>query len=119
MILSGDTSVEETPSNISTDIMKVEVWCQVDITVMQSQGEYNNLTFQIPCRIRHWLVDEDEEMELEENRVASLVELLGASGEKSQIENAVSPDVFHAKDIIPDLKILALAMEEHLRGGKN
>jgi hypothetical protein len=119
MILSGDTSVEETPSNISTDIMKVGVWCQVDITVMQSQGEYNNLTFQIPCRIRHWLVDEDEEMELEENRVASLVELLGASGEKSQIENAVSPDVFHAKDIIPDLKILALAMEEHLRGGKN
>ncbi|KAL3935707.1 MAG: hypothetical protein SGARI_002859 [Bacillariaceae sp.] len=98
MILTGDTSVEGTPCNITTDIMKVVVRCQVDITVSEMQGEFNNLSFQIPCQIRHCLVDEDEEMELEENQVAPLLELLTESDEGS--DNTT-------REAVPDLKILS------------
>ena len=110
MILSSDFG-SDVPCNIKTDMMKLEVWCQVDITIREN-GEYSNLSFQIPCRIRHWLINEDEEMEQQENQVVPLSELLGTSNET---ENDSSVDAFPQTDIIPDMKILAMAMEEQLR----
>jgi hypothetical protein len=109
---SNDMTLEGTPCNLSTDIVKVSMCIRVDITVdgePNANGiieDYHTLPLHIPCRIRHFLENEDELMEMEETRVVPLRELLG------ETEDDVA---FPTKDILPDLKILATHMERHLR----
>jgi hypothetical protein len=107
MVLSSDNNPDGCPCNIKTDVMELEVWCQVDIAVEESNS-YNNLSLKVPCRIMHYLVDEDEQVVSEESRVVPLNELLGMG-------SAGNHNDFVTNDITSDLKILSLTMEERLR----
>ena len=111
MVLSSDNNPEGCPCNIKTDVMELEVWCQVDIAVEESNS-YNNLSLKVPCRIRHNLVDEDEQIELEESRTVPLNELLGIDDNNNTGSNN---NDFVTNDITSDLKILSLTMEERIR----
>jgi hypothetical protein len=123
MLLSSDNNLEGTPCDLSTDVMEVSVWCQVDITV-QEEGEYNNLSLRIPCRIHHGLVDEDEETEAEENRIIPLGELLGDNLMNQDASTCTTTstgtknDAFPTHDIHFDLKTLALLIEDKLQSWK-
>mmetsp|Transcript_42033 Transcript_42033/g.101038 ORF Transcript_42033/g.101038 Transcript_42033/m.101038 type:complete len:649 (-) Transcript_42033:80-2026(-) len=152
------TSGDRTPCQISSDIMSLKVWCQVDITIIDvdatklftntptgnnTSGDatdhsddpqdsstssqpvtpevlmkpnYSNLGLEIPVRIRHYLENEDEVMEQQENRVKPLKELLGL--DKATTDNHHGNDddeVFGTDDILSDLKTLSLKVEELVR----
>ena len=161
------TSGDRTPCQITSDIMSLKVWCQVDITIIDvdatrllqttSTGSnvsgdvtgrsddphdpitgssqtatqevllkpnYSNLSLEIPIRIRHYLENEDEVMEQQENRVKPLKELLGldrstiattTSTDDSPHVNGDDYDVFRTDDILSDLKTLSLKVEELVR----
>jgi hypothetical protein len=156
------TSGDRTPCEVSSDIMSLKVWCQVDITIidvdvaqlildsekvssdtMNGQQEveteqyqtattdsvpspflmkpnYSNLCLEIPVRVRHYLENEDEVMEQQENQVKPLKELL--FGTSSNVAYNASnkekqDDRFPTSDIQPDLKTLSLKVEELVRLG--
>jgi hypothetical protein len=111
----------EAPCNIYTDVMELSVKCQVDITVKEF-GKYNNLRIEIPVHVVHNLDDDknlDFELEKEEN-VLPLAEMMGPNknphqfGDESGNENKEQTTEFPTNDIIPELKLLALQMEQRL-----
>lgn len=113
------------PCSLTTDIMELSVWCQVDITVLEDNPEnnkstaistsnYSNLSLNIPVRIRHYLENEDEVIEQQENRVAPLSELLGLPCH-TKIGHGTD---FPTGDILMDLKTLSLKVEEVVGKGE-
>ena len=104
------------PCDLKTDIMEVSTWCQVDITIGKednySEKEpsgFQNLSLQIPCRVklRNSANDEQDEYEMMEQQVQPLNELL---------DNGSENDAFQTNDIRSDLKTLSLIMNELVCG---
>ncbi len=104
------------PCDLKTDIMEVSTWCQVDITVgeqdINSEKEssgFQNLSLQIPCRVklRNSANDEQDEYEMMEQQVQPLNELLDIETKNK---------AFQTNDIRSDLKTLSLMMNELVCG---
>ena len=114
---NGNTSHFEVPCDLKTDVMEVSTWCQVDITVgeqnnngaKESSGGYQNLSLQIPCRvkIKNSTNDQQEEYERMEEQVQPLNELLRIG---------TGNIAFPTNDIRSDLKTLSLMMNELVCG---
>jgi hypothetical protein len=97
----------DAPCNLYTDVMELSIQCRVEITVKENNGDYNNLRIELPCQVVHSFGREEEDIfEQEENQIP-LAELLGQEQD--------TKESFITNDIVPDLKILALQMEERLR----
>jgi hypothetical protein len=92
--------------NVSTDIVQIRWWLQIDMTVDAKNGhDYQILTLQLPLHIRHEVMDEDEVLLEQEERVTPLTELLGLPEDPA----------FPVQDVYQDLKNVARILHGHLR----
>ena len=95
----------DAPCNLVTDMLKLSICCQVDLTVREGTNKYNNLKMQLPCHVVHNL-EKEVDLEEEEKNVVPLSELM---------ENTPDQGGFPTFDIVPDLKNLSYQVEERLR----
>ena len=109
------------PCNLITDVMKLSLTCQVDITVKKDTNnnyyneQYDNLKMQLPCHVVHNL-EKEVDLEEEENTVLPLSELLLGNNDNNTNNNGgEEKNEFSTEDIVPDLKNLSLQVEERLR----
>ena len=117
---SGDNSNRNSgappPCDLSTDIMEVSTWCQVDITINENYnnnnnnkvggggGKYNNLSLRIPCRVRH-----SRHSNFGYENEQELNELINIESVESEFSNG----------IYTDLKKNSIMMDEYNRNRMN
>lgn len=103
------------PYTIQTDLLKVKVWCKVELTIDQSDGQgYSNLRLDLPCEVVHSpTADEMETDDADDmSGVIGLEELVfGKDAINDSTEaDTQAPQNFKTNDIMNDLKVLSTLM---------
>lgn len=100
------------PITVETDLVRVEIFCHVDITISTKPGKFSNLRLTLPVRVVHAAKAEEIEDPQEEDNSASMRDLL-LKDSRHNGPSAESPTIlFETKDILQELKILSLLLVE-------